>query len=472
MSEITTYSGAEDPQGTSLATLDDVVAVVSGASSSADFNPTYDRAVDVLEDYSINRAIEAIQQFDVGESVRILETASGIRAHYLALLEEVAAVPDHPVRESLDAWRDFALRQADFIQWLTSAFRAFELYRSGKVAAAISALDQLQLNTPNLDDVPEMQLIARSTAESLGAAIRYATRDWSGARASYERAAAYMEMVADTNREAAEFGLHTARANAAKMHHAQLVDSNDFAGASEAARQSADEFASAADAAEQDLPVLYPMLLAWGIEQEANVEQAQAEVALERQDWATAEGHMQGAQRKYQEASRATLRSSNPYSQMFQETFLNTSLQWHSQFRRRLQRESEQHARYERLQRDLDDLYAAVRGALAPAGIVVENKTEMVTSVQQQVEVSTRVETNLRDLLRGVPDALRDSGLPADQVENLSREAIGIADSPETGPSFLDRVKRFGAALGSAATVVGQVAAPVLQILNALAVIH
>jgi len=470
MSDIEVFDGG-DPPAKALETLDDVVAVLRATSSAADFSETYDQAVDLYENYVIGQVMLAIQRSEIGNALELLATAAQSRSRYLTLLDEVSVDDHHRLAHNFVAWRDFAVHQAEFIQWLEGMTRAFDFYQEGKVSAALSLLDGLRPVGDETVEVPAMQLVARSTAESLAATVRSATRDWSGARAAFDRAVNYMEMLAETAPESAAFGLHLAKGNAAKMLNAQLVDAHDFMGAVDAASHSAQELRAAAAAADESLSVLQPIVLAQAVEQEANVEQASAEVALERQDWAVAQEHMQRAQHKYQEASRICLRSTNPAAQMLQETFLNTGFQWQSQFRRRLQRESELTARYEKLQRELDELYAAVRRALEPTGITVENRTEMVNSMQQQVEISTRVETNIRGVLQSVPDALSGSGLPEEQVRALSAEALEIAGSSETGPSFLDRVKRFGVALGRAATVVGEAAGPVLAIIKALSVV-
>ncbi|MEU2713874.1 hypothetical protein [Streptomyces sp. NPDC007205] len=134
-------------------------------------------------------------------------------------------------------------------------------------------------------------------------------------------------------------------------------------------------------------------------------------------------------------------------------------------------REQKHLARIEELQLELRNLYGSVCNALGPAGVVVNNATEMVTSVKQQVDVVSRVETNIRSLLREIPDALADADMPPGEREELSSEAVRLAEEEADQATFFSRVRKFAEGLATALGKGVELATPVVALLKSLSIV-
>ncbi|MFJ6951886.1 hypothetical protein [Micromonospora aurantiaca (nom. illeg.)] len=195
------------------------------------------------------------------------------------------------------------------------------------------------------------------------------------------------------------------------------------------------------------------------------------EVALEREDWPECEDLIRSTQRFYESASAAVLRSDLPMAKSLQEKYLNAGFAVGVQLRRRLERERANCKRIQSLEAEVKELYASVRRALGSSGVVVNNATEMVSSVQQHVELTTHIEANLRAALRGVSDDLPHSDADPATIAALAAEARELANSQESGPKFLERVKKYGEKVKDLAVLTGQTAGPLVELLKALSVI-
>ncbi|MGH9043577.1 MAG: hypothetical protein ACRDVP_01840 [Acidimicrobiales bacterium] len=89
--------------------------------------------------------------------------------------------------------------------------------------------------------------------------------------------------------------------------------------------------------------------------------------------------------------------------------------------------------------------------------------------MQQHVELSMRLEQNVRDQLRELAPLLAESNLP--DADSLSVHALELAEAEESGSPFFERVKAFARGASAVATTAAQIAPGILAILNALQVI-
>ncbi len=467
--------------------LDSVAAqqLVEGARSSEDFTDEYDRAVDFLEAAHVEQALLAMREYKPDTALEQIQEAQHLRAEYVTLLESARGESAHPLQGSFDALREFANAQCSVHAWLRNIAEALRKFRAGEYNQALQILDQPEKAvTVVLGDPTVLSVISATTAgtaETLSAEIRASVQDYAGARAAFDRAASLYRglievILADSPDEAVpEFQVLICEASSKRMQLAQLLQSNDYRSAAEVASRSSEAFTAAADQMLEFDPSsaswLVPLLRSSAEEMLAKMEEARAEVALKQSMWELAEEHSRGAAEHYDGGGRAALSTSFPNARIVQEKLLNAGFNWGVQFRRRLEREQSTQKEREEAQRELKDLYSSIRGALAPAGITVNNQNELVNSVQQQVEIVTRVESHAREVLRELPAALSEVDVPLAEKEQLAAEALEMAGSSESGPGFLDKVKRFAGRLESTVATVGTVAAPVLAILKALAII-
>jgi hypothetical protein len=488
---------AESSRVADIDVLPSMIVKIDAAQSASDFTSEYDRAVDEVEDELMSEAFQAFTNLDIETAVQKLSKAADVRSRYLALLDQSASDPQHPMSSSIPDLREYADVMDSLRRYFQVALEAFLEYRRGNGPDALRLLDRVQASSfvPELDSLLALQI--RVTAENITGLIRRGALDYAGARAAFDRGAAISQDIqtfvsdlseprmagesenADDSEDGgiesmlmgAKFAQRVNEAYSLQMQYAQLMENRNYAGAIDAARDSSSAFREAANSIDNIMPVLAPLVRASSFAALADAGIAEGSLLLEQGEWDAATGIIKTVRDYYQAASRESLRSKHPVASMMQEQYLNTGFSWMIRFRHELDRERSNAALIEELRLELRNFYGSVRGALAPAGVVVNNATEMVTSVKQQVEVTNRVETNIRLLLREVPDALATAGLPAAEREQLGAEALQLADDTSDRTGFFTRVGQFTQKLAAAISKGAELAAPVVALLKALSII-
>lgn len=464
---------------------------VNAARTPVDFNAEYDEAVDELEDEFISDAFDAMAVLDIDKAVEKLYRARDLRIRYLDLLERSATDPQHPLSSEIPNLREYAVSMDNLRLYFQTVLEAALEYVHGRGATALRLLDQIGSisGIDNFNSLVSQQV--KITAENLTGLIRRGALDFAGARAAYDRASVLAQgtlaeiaelandpETSEAKREALDFMIIGAKysqaineANSRRMQYMQQMASFDYASAIDAARASSEAYLISADCIADVISVLAAFHRASAFAALAEACIAEASMLLERREWDAASEMIKTVRRHYEEASRECLKSKHPSAGTMQETYLNDAFSWMVRFRRELERERSYAIRVEDLQIELRNFYGSLRGALVPAGVTVNNATEVITSVKQQVEVTNRVEANIRSLLREVPAALAATDLPDSQREALSAEALRLADDNSDRMSFFARAGQFAKRLASAISTGAELAAPVVALLKALSIV-
>jgi hypothetical protein len=460
------------------------------ATTTADFTTQYDQAVDLLEDYWMGSALRALSVFDIDEARANLAEARLVRSRYIELLELSAQQENHPLAERLSSLQEYASFMAELRDNLDSVLRAWTEYRQGNSKAALGILNSLNPSHSKVleNDVESVLACNLATmSESLAGEIRLGSLDHVGACASFYGAVSSAEnglkvissLVDEDNVEEDNTALLTSSfemmknqnsARALQMEYQMALQQGDLRGAIDAAHSAAESWTKAAEFADF-VPLLPPLFLAYSCESSAGEYEAQASLALEAGQWDEAAEFSREVSKQYLAASEACIQCSHELGGFLQLRYLNTRVNWNARFGRQLSRERDLQSKLADAEAKFDSLFQSVRGALVPAGVVVKNETEIHNVVQQQVEITNRIETNIRNMLRDVPNLLADLDLPPEDKAQLSEEALHLADDSEVGPTFFERVKKFAVRLADVTSKVATVAGPILAIAQALAVI-
>ncbi|MGW2772913.1 hypothetical protein ACWC4C_10295 [Streptomyces olivaceoviridis] len=465
--------------------IDSLTAKIDAAQSPEDFTHEYDSAVDDLEAHLLKAALEAMSQVNIDEALRNLNEMGRVRRSYLGLLDRCAADPLHPMAPEMTDLRSYAIKMDNTRDYLQGIWEALKDYVHGRGTEALRRLDQSKFHTAIEDDSSsafDFQL--RVNVEHISGLIRRGVMDYAGARAAFDRAAAIAEDFSEalsSQREKSEtdvgliqvatFLRYVNEAYSCQMQYEQQLSVGDYVSAIEAAHASSIAFLRASDHADNTMHIISNILRASSFEALAQEDIAKANIELEQGNWASASELIKSIQNHYQTASRACLRIKHPSASVMQERFLNSGSAWVTRLRRQMDREQKYLARIEELQLELRTLYGSVCNALGPAGVVVNNATEMVTSVKQQVEVVSRIETNIRTLLREIPDAIADSEIPANEREELSSEALRLANEESDQATFFARVRKFAQGVAEALGKGVELATPVVALLKSLSIV-
>lgn len=466
----------------------DSTAAILRVSSPVEFTADYDEAVDETEAELISEAVSALQTWDVDRAGTSLARVLQLRGQYLTLLDIVAREPTHPLHDAADELREFAVANQRLAQYLSAVVDAVRAYRSGRAKEALSLLDGLPTASRSAIEGLDSLLASQATmaSENMAALIRRGTLDYAGARAAYDRVNALAELALEDLSSAADeapegafdaaaaglrFQQLVARASSKHMQHLLFTAGHDLASASESARAAASAYAEAGEMASEILPMWGPLFQATAHEAEALALSADAELALGDGAWDLAADRADEVRTAFDLASRSCLRSGMPYATQLQERYLNASFAWSTTFRQRLERERAHATRLEELQTELKELYASVQKALGPAGVVVNNANELANSVHQQVEITNRIEHQIRGVLRDAPQALESLPVAESERQALIEEARALADASDSGPGFLEKAGAFARKLAGVTKDVAGLAPPVLALLKVLSIV-
>lgn len=465
-------------------TIESALLIVESVDTSSDFTATYDEAVDVLEDHYIEQAFAAMRELQPERAAQYLGQAKMLRTAHLELVDAALIDQDHELRPRLVRFQKSAASQLSLIGWLAELAESMAVFRRGEWDLAI---EKLNSQTTILSDesasgtTPVMTLLAGAAGEVLGGEIRSAVQDFAGARAAFDRSVALFLQAREVVRERTsdyEPPTHPRRYAEAASHAARLamlVRANEYRGGAEVARAAAEAFKVTAEALVKEDPassrLMAPIIRARERQFLGTAHECEAEIALEDGIWDSATEHAKEAQRHYEEGSKECLVSLLPIGRILQEQMLNSSFSWGVQFGKRLDRERQARERLETVRSELQEFYRAVRDALRPAGLTIENRADAVNSVSQQVEMVARIENHARELLREIPGALLEAGLSEEERASFVKEANALAAESESGPNFLRKVGDFAARLQTAVVRTGEVAAPILALLKALRVL-
>jgi len=472
--------------------INSLVLLVNGARSPEDFTDQYDDAVDELEDEFTARALQALGRFEIAPALEAITKARHVRLRYLELLEQSESSPEHPMSSRFPALRSYARDMGNIVLGFKTVLEALTEYQRGNGQRALSLLDRLEPLELNLDSRVGslLSLNTKTALHNITGLIRRGVLDLAGARAAFDRAAAVANVIYEFANDlddsdydegksmiilGSSYSRWTNEASSLRVQYQQMMNNVDYVGAIDAAKASSAAYLEAAKLIEGS-PIEFfaqvsPFLRASSFESLAEAAAAEAYRSLEQGDWTAAEAAAKAVRDNFQAASVEVLKSQLPVAVMTQERYLNVGFSWVIQFRRELARERTHAEHVENLQRELRSLLDSMRGALSPAGVVVNNATEMVTSVRQQVEVTSRLEANIRSMLREIPDALRTIELSAPDREALIAEALRLADDRSDRTGFFAKVRIYGKKLGTMVGSAAEIAAPVLALLKALSIL-
>lgn len=477
-----------------------IVQQLRDATNANLLTPEFDQRVDEVEDGIVEESIAALTRFDLDECRRGLALVTELRTHYMRILDVM--VPSHPLYERAPHLRAYAANSQENVAVLTGFTDAMHEHRNGKPDAALAIMQGVRA-LPGFSSGPDsvnagLRHTVITVGENFTGMLRRSVLDFAGARAAFDRAAVAaellraqvlsdLEQVPDDIRADARFmdtaqlalgsanlQIAMSRSFSSSAQHSQLMASGDWEGAASAARVTASHLLDASKAAQDGPPFLAALgalLEADSCQAEAHALAAQAALALERGALSQASDLTNQVVTHYERASRTCLNANHPIAPVMQERYLNAGFSWSVRFRSQIERERHLTEKVERAESDLRNLIAALSGALAPAGVVVNNATELVTSVEQQVAVTGRIEHNVREVLRDLGNSLESLPIPAEVLGPLVAEAKDLAVSEAEGASFLGRARMFGETLRNTLERYAVTGNAVMDILQKLSII-
>ncbi len=462
---------------------EEILALVTSVRQPSEVSLDYDRAVGTLEQQRINQAMTALMSLDIDSAARSLHSARKVRVTYLTLVGDARLLDSHPLSEHFDSLYNSGESRLKLIDGLSAMVDAQLSYQNGKAEDALRRLEQsrtLLANDTSIDGF--FASLLEAIIEVLTGTIRRSVLDFAGARAAFDRASTLVDTIlrlSEAEGFAAQPEIEVMRVDAvaqSKMaQYQQRLGSSDYVGAIEVALAGSEALSQSAQLLESSgVPGSHTMVAikrAAALEARANACQAQAYAALEEGDFDQAALMVRKVGDLYEEASCACLLARIPVSAIIQERMLNQGYSWSVAFKRTLDRERSHFDELRQVKMELGEVYANLRGALAPSGIVVNNANEMISTVEQHAKFTNNLEVRVRARLQELPAALSAVPLPNEDSERISAELEELLGEGSDDSSFFERVNGFGRRLAETVRSYGESANVVLEIIRSLSLI-
>lgn len=198
---------------------------------------------------------------------------------------------------------------------------------------------------------------------------------------------------------------------------------------------------------------------------------AEAEKARAMRDWDLALSNYSAMEKAWEEAASYAIASGLPQAQMLQETLINNSAMIIGPARNRCKKERGLYDEIAKLERQLDELRQDLMKSAANVDVNVTNSAEAKQVVDLNIKFVNKLETDVRDKIGKIVDALKEVPAPADVKRQISEECEATLDSGEHGVGFLERTKKMCESIGQIAKSAEGTLKPILGIVKTIGLI-
>lgn len=195
---------------------------------------------------------------------------------------------------------------------------------------------------------------------------------------------------------------------------------------------------------------------------------AEAQYLRENQAWDESLKCCRKAKEEWEKCVDFYLKSGIPQASAIQEHVMSQATIATESCIRQIQRERELIIQIENLKTEMNKLQHSLTEAIKPTGVTVNNMTEMVSTVEQNVQVVQKIENGVRTNIERLIDELDATSLNQDDKNKIEKGARDLLKTEEHGFKFLDRAKKFTKDVNEIVKNVGDIAKPITSILSAL----
>jgi hypothetical protein len=198
---------------------------------------------------------------------------------------------------------------------------------------------------------------------------------------------------------------------------------------------------------------------------------AEGEVNKEKEQWDESLDCYKKAKYEWEKGANFYLKSGSPQARMLQESLLNLSSNTISGYVRQCKKERELKTKIKDLENEMNDLRQSLAEAIKPAGVTVNNTQEMVSTVEQNVQIIQTIETKVSKNIKKLLSQLKKSNIEKEESDKIKKMANKVLNSNKHGHQFLEQAKKFTKDITKIVENLGEKAKPFLPIISALALL-
>lgn len=197
---------------------------------------------------------------------------------------------------------------------------------------------------------------------------------------------------------------------------------------------------------------------------------AEGELFREQEKWDDSLKSYKNAKDEWENSADFYLKSGIPQAIAMQETVINSS-SIVDVYIRQCKKERELKSELKKLENELNNLQRSLTEAIKPSGVVINSNQEMVSTVEQNVQIIQTIENNIRQNIEKIVEQLPNLPLDTGKREEIKNKANDILNSKEHGNQFIEKAKKFTQDISEITKNLGEIAKPILPFISALALL-
>jgi hypothetical protein len=193
------------------------------------------------------------------------------------------------------------------------------------------------------------------------------------------------------------------------------------------------------------------------------------ELMRENEEWDEALDFYKKSRSEWEDSSNCYIESGTPQAIALQETASNNSYNVSGIYIRNCIKERSLKEEINNLTKEICDLRTGLLETLKRGGITVNNTQEMISTVEQNIQVVQKLEKGIKE---NIENAVKEfEKLPVDDAKKIEvkEKANEVLKSNEQGEKLIEKTKNFTKDLREIVENVGEIAKPVSPYLNFLA---
>ena len=198
---------------------------------------------------------------------------------------------------------------------------------------------------------------------------------------------------------------------------------------------------------------------------------AEGELFREQDKWDDSLECYKKAKGEWETGADFYLRSGLPQAIALQEFLINYSSSTIEVYIRQCKKERELKSKIKDLENEMNTLQQSLTEAIKPAGVTVNTTQEMVSTVEQNVQIIQTIENGVRQNIEKLLEQLDNLPIDTSKKDEITNKANDVLNSKEHGHQFLERAKKFTKDVSEITKNLGEIAKPILPFVSALSLL-
>lgn len=198
---------------------------------------------------------------------------------------------------------------------------------------------------------------------------------------------------------------------------------------------------------------------------------AEGELFRVQEKWDDSIESYKKAKDEWEKGADFYLKSGTPQAIATQETLINYSSFIIEVYIRNCKKERELKSMIKDLENQMNDLQRSLTEAIKFGGVTVNTNQEMVSTVEQNVQIIQTIENGVRQNIEKLLEQLNNLPIDRSKKDEIANKANNVLNSREHGHQFLEQTKKFTEDVHEIIENLGEIAKPILPFVSALSLL-